>query len=623
MRLEEIRIRNYRSIEDVTVRFPSNCPVILFGQNNAGKSNILSAINTFLGEKFPLYQDIADSDYREGNREPIDITGTFDENVPGVRPFLPQFWDTSKTVTINSNSILTAPPIYNANSQCHNGLPTSNINIKKIALRYQKYTHNGIPYPERYFYSPDNSHLMINIEENAWRDYSSLLISANKGLRSALDHGNKNSIIRKLFSKIFNQNELESLKEKLDEAKKELPEKGRIRIVMGDLLSMVNNHIDGFSALDFALYNPEDLSDAIHFVVKEGCESIYDLGEGEQQILTLSLLIAYAKYAGGFRVLLVDEPETHLHLLAQKWLKGYIKKRLKCPISDMGDKLQFVIATHSPYFLDPDFIEGFVHVYKESGVTCAKQPSLTDLCKTVQKKKKKKDMTKEELIAYLHVIFTDKQLRGFFAKMVMLVEGESEVETLPIYFANQDFPLYEEGIDIISCDGKENIGTFYKIFEAYGYKCYAIFDYDEGNDKGESVDKQLIPLTRYKGELPSKENERKRYFVGENCAFFRSDLDVYIHEYLTEELKEKYEDIRDKLAEVYDFKTWHYDNEKGPEQKPKYERAWAVYITEKEPAIIIPFVEDVKSQLKIKTEAMRETEEYGKSDKACDTQFRI
>lgn len=609
MRLEEIRIRNYRSIKDVTVRFPSNCPVILFGQNNAGKSNILSAINTFLGEKFPLYQDIADSDYRAGSREPIDITGTFDENVLGVRPFLPQS--------------CASGTVYDTNSLYHKGLPTSNINIKKIGLQYQKYmpSNNKIPYPERYFYSPDNSHLIIDIEENAWRDYSSLLISANEGLRSALDHGNKNSIIRKLFSKIFNQNELESLKEKLDEAKKELPENGIIRMVMGDLLYMVNNYIDGFSALDFALYNPEDLSGAIHFVVKEGCESIYDLGEGEQQILTLSLLIAYAKYARGFRVLLVDEPETHLHPLAQKWLKEYIKKRSKYPISDRGDKLQFVIATHSPYFLDPDFIEGFVHVYKESGVTCAKQLSITDLCKTVQKEKEEKDRTKEELITYFHVMFTDERLRGFLAKTVMLVEGPSEFEALPIYFTNQDFPLYEEGIDIICCAGKGNIETFYKIFEAYGYKCYAIFDYDEGNDTEKSADKQLLSLTRYKGELPSEENKQKRYFVGENCAFFRSDLDVYIHEYLNKELKEeKYEDIRGKLAEVYDLQTWRYNGENKLQHKPKYERAWAVYITEKESAITIPFVEDVKTQLKtqLKTEAMGKTGEYGKSDKACD-----
>ncbi len=597
MRLEEIRIRNYRSIEDVTVRFPSNCPVILFGQNNAGKSNILSAINTFLGEKFPLYQDIADSDYREGNREPIDITGTFDENVPGVRPFLPQFWDTSKTVTINSNSILTAPPIYNANSQCHNGLPTSNINIKKIALRYQKYTHNGIPYPERYFYSPDNSHLMINIEENAWRDYSSLLISANKGLRSALDRGNKNSIIRKLFSKIFNQNELESLKEKLDEAKKELPEKGKIRIVMGDLLSMVNNHIDGFSALDFALYNPEDLSDAIHFVVKEGCESIYDLGEGEQQILTLSLLIAYAKYAGGFRVLLVDEPETHLHPLAQKWFKEYIKKRLKCPISDMGDKLQFVIATHSPYFLDPDFIEGFVHVYKESGVTCAKQEKLNSLEEDFNKG------STTEVSNYLPTILTEEYLRGFFSNMILLVEGDSEEWALQKYLNAVDDFLYKYGIEIVQCRGKGNIENYLKLYSAFNYKCYAIFDYDKKNptdSDGKNSD-SYIPYRNFNKNLsaifPSLPEEKEviydkgAFFLGEIYGYFTVNFDEYIKNYLETVIKpEGYETLIKYIKTRY-----------GCDKKPRLPLAIAHFLTSSvliNPDIkSIPFIMELKEKL--------------------------
>ena len=47
MRLESISIEYYRSIERLKIYFPENRPVVLFGPNNAGKSNILSAINRF------------------------------------------------------------------------------------------------------------------------------------------------------------------------------------------------------------------------------------------------------------------------------------------------------------------------------------------------------------------------------------------------------------------------------------------------------------------------------------------------------------------------------------------------------------------------------------------------
>lgn len=55
MNLEAIVIKHYRSIENVTLSLPQNKPLVLFGPNNAGKSNILSAINRVLGERYPTY----------------------------------------------------------------------------------------------------------------------------------------------------------------------------------------------------------------------------------------------------------------------------------------------------------------------------------------------------------------------------------------------------------------------------------------------------------------------------------------------------------------------------------------------------------------------------------------
>ena len=61
--IKEIVIEHYRSIENIKISFPKNKPVVLFGPNNAGKSNILSAINRLLGERYPTYIELLDSDY--------------------------------------------------------------------------------------------------------------------------------------------------------------------------------------------------------------------------------------------------------------------------------------------------------------------------------------------------------------------------------------------------------------------------------------------------------------------------------------------------------------------------------------------------------------------------------
>ncbi len=68
MRLEAFLIKHYRSIERVALKIPPNKPLVLFGPNNAGKSNILSAINRLLGERYPTYIEMLESDYFKRNQ---------------------------------------------------------------------------------------------------------------------------------------------------------------------------------------------------------------------------------------------------------------------------------------------------------------------------------------------------------------------------------------------------------------------------------------------------------------------------------------------------------------------------------------------------------------------------
>ena len=63
MRLTKISIRQYRSIDQIDLTLPDKQPLILFGPNNAGKSNILSAIDRIIGERYPTYIEMLDSDY--------------------------------------------------------------------------------------------------------------------------------------------------------------------------------------------------------------------------------------------------------------------------------------------------------------------------------------------------------------------------------------------------------------------------------------------------------------------------------------------------------------------------------------------------------------------------------
>jgi putative ATP-dependent endonuclease of OLD family len=61
--LARLKISRFRSVEEAEILFSPGIPVVLFGQNNAGKSNIIRALDIVLGEQYPKSVTLEDSDY--------------------------------------------------------------------------------------------------------------------------------------------------------------------------------------------------------------------------------------------------------------------------------------------------------------------------------------------------------------------------------------------------------------------------------------------------------------------------------------------------------------------------------------------------------------------------------
>lgn len=66
-------IKGFRSLEDVFVNFYPGINVLV-GKNNAGKSNIIRALDIVLGEKWPTYREIGDKDFyrASSDTDPVD-----------------------------------------------------------------------------------------------------------------------------------------------------------------------------------------------------------------------------------------------------------------------------------------------------------------------------------------------------------------------------------------------------------------------------------------------------------------------------------------------------------------------------------------------------------------------
>ena len=69
MLLKKISIKNFKSIKDIEFEFPESNILILVGENNAGKSNIIRAIDIICGESWFGKEKLEDHDFYLRNRE--------------------------------------------------------------------------------------------------------------------------------------------------------------------------------------------------------------------------------------------------------------------------------------------------------------------------------------------------------------------------------------------------------------------------------------------------------------------------------------------------------------------------------------------------------------------------
>src|SRR5690554_4269812 len=114
MKLSKIQISNFKSIKELTIEFPESGILVLVGENNAGKSNIIRAIDAICGDSWYGREKLEDHDYylrNKGNQIQINLffdNGKFVNFRPtpndwGIKYFLD--WSGRNKVPFGSPSI--------------------------------------------------------------------------------------------------------------------------------------------------------------------------------------------------------------------------------------------------------------------------------------------------------------------------------------------------------------------------------------------------------------------------------------------------------------------------------------------------------------------------------------
>lgn len=181
----------------------------------------------------------------------------------------------------------------------------------------------------------------------------------------------------------------------------------------------------------------------------------------------------------------VDEPEVHLNPFTQRALVKYYNKILANKDADFlvllnklfgidGISGQLVIVTHSPDLLMGSY-KNIIRIYKKNDDT--KIVSGENISLSVPEEKQ--------------FLMNFPELKtAFFSKVVIFIEGESEFGCMPIFAKKIDVDFDDYGIWLINAEGEKNIKGMRSLLHQFGIESVVIYDNDV--NKGTNTDSNVF-----------------------------------------------------------------------------------------------------------------------------------
>ena len=186
----------------------------------------------------------------------------------------------------------------------------------------------------------------------------------------------------------------------------------------------------------------------------------YSLKEGECHGLKEILILLIALYGCFTKLLIVDEPELHLHPQFQQFFMNEIRR-----VSESEPERIFFLVTHSPYFIDLRFAEDLLGV-----VVCHvnRIPTFIDELSD----------NDENLLRRFLPRFNTYHKQFFFSDNQVFVEGYTDQQMFSNLLSCVDNRNGTAGTGIIDVGGKDELGVFFKVCALLGTDTRIITDLD-------------------------------------------------------------------------------------------------------------------------------------------------
>jgi putative ATP-dependent endonuclease of the OLD family len=266
-----------------------------------------------------------------------------------------------------------------------------------------------------------------------------------------------------------------------------------------------------------------------HLAVTESAAvNIQDEGSSEDPRVTPDLILC------------IEEPEVYQHPSRQRHFATVLRRLATGTIKGVARKTQVLYSTHSPMFVGLDRFDQ-IRVLRKV-VNEPKKPKISQISESTLAIVANKlwiicgdgrpEFTAESLLPRLETIMTPWMNEGFFAQLVVLVEGEDDVAAIKGAALAGDVDLDSLDIAIIPCGGKNNIDRPAIIFKMLNIPTYLVWDSDSPKE-GSNVktNRNLLKLLGEPGiDFPSK--------IGKTFACFEKKLESMLEQEIGSEIIE-------------------------------------------------------------------------------------
>lgn len=493
MYLKKIQLYHFRNFENTTIDFEDGVNIIV-GPNNSGKSNLLSAINmmnsmgSLSGNVHDFNKNDIANNFMQYKTEPpiIKITyfiehslnlDDFDDGILRVKNFIVYAEDGKAIADTNGKYIINAEVELRYELDVkfyteYKGIMSSVSNAKEFIFALEKVI-------QFYSWGYYNTTSEKPISKNEVSTIFSIdLIEADRQTESMLPQ------TRKYIKQKIGENEGEiDLKHKISQT---------INTDFGDVITAVKNSIKtdedaiGISNGHHKIipnFNYDSSFEQYFDFSLQDDELEYELpmannGLGYNNLIQIFGIIKF-KVDQDYNILLIEEPEAHLHPAMQYKLFQYLKTLKDKPVDEDGKrtiKNQIFVTTHSPNISASADLDDMICLYYQRDKHIGNFNVRAINLKTVFEKDEFKS-AKEHLTKFLDVTRGDL----LFTQKAILVEGLAE-KLLMSSFAKKcglDYETEYNHISVVEVGGV-NLNHFLPLYLYNKNKvvCFRDCDFD-------------------------------------------------------------------------------------------------------------------------------------------------